>query len=158
VPRWSRQKHCFLCHNNGDAARALFRAAQAASPSQMTPCRYNPLAPETEHGTTTAGEGPFSDKRLARVAFTAALATAVSTGKIKDRKALLKAAEQLALDSAGDGSWAFEGDDAPARRDLWQAAGHLLARESLAIADPARFRSNFDRAAAWLEKRNFTRH
>ena len=28
VPRWSREKHCFSCHNNGDGARALFRAAR----------------------------------------------------------------------------------------------------------------------------------
>ena len=27
VPRWSRQKHCFSCHNNGDAAQALLHAA-----------------------------------------------------------------------------------------------------------------------------------
>jgi hypothetical protein len=29
VPRWSRENHCFSCHNNGDAARALFAARQA---------------------------------------------------------------------------------------------------------------------------------
>ncbi len=38
------------------------------------------------------GEGPFVDKRLARVAFTGALMTAVSTGRLTDRKALLQAA------------------------------------------------------------------
>ena len=26
VPRWSRENGCFSCHNNGDAARALFAA------------------------------------------------------------------------------------------------------------------------------------
>src|SRR5947209_3480240 len=30
VPRWHAQNHCFSCHNNGDAARALL-AAQRAS-------------------------------------------------------------------------------------------------------------------------------
>ena len=26
VPRWSRENHCYSCHNNGDAARALYLA------------------------------------------------------------------------------------------------------------------------------------
>ncbi|MGH9657312.1 MAG: hypothetical protein ACRD96_02150, partial [Bryobacteraceae bacterium] len=26
VPRWSRENGCFSCHNNGDAARALYLA------------------------------------------------------------------------------------------------------------------------------------
>ncbi len=26
VPRWSKENHCFSCHNNGDAARALYVA------------------------------------------------------------------------------------------------------------------------------------
>ena len=100
------------------------------------------------------GEGPFVDKRLARVAFTAALATAVSTGRVKDRKALLKAADQLALDQAADGSWPLEGEDATgAPATYGRPLATLLARESLAAADPARFRAAIDRADAWLEKR-----
>jgi hypothetical protein len=155
VPRWSRQKHCFSCHNNGDAARALFRAAQAglavAEDALADTTRWLQKPEAWDHN---GGEGPFSDKRRARVAFTAALATAVSTGKIKDRKALLKAAGQLALDQAGDGSWAFEGDDATSAPATYgRPLGTLLARDSLAIADPARFRSAIDRADTWLEKR-----
>src|SRR3982750_1650529 len=26
VPRWEQQNHCYSCHNNGDAARALYLA------------------------------------------------------------------------------------------------------------------------------------
>ena len=29
VPRWSRENHCYSCHNNGDAARALYEASRA---------------------------------------------------------------------------------------------------------------------------------
>ncbi len=29
VPRWSRENHCYSCHNNGDAARALYQASRA---------------------------------------------------------------------------------------------------------------------------------
>src|SRR5262245_11277070 len=28
VPAWSRNNGCFSCHNNGDAARALYKASQ----------------------------------------------------------------------------------------------------------------------------------
>src|SRR5688572_29153432 len=28
VPAWSKNNGCFSCHNNGDAARALYRASQ----------------------------------------------------------------------------------------------------------------------------------
>ena len=91
MPRWSRENHCFSCHNNGDAARALLQAAQAGhgvpddALADTTAWLQKP-----EGWDHNGGDGPFSDKRLARVAFTAALATAVSTGRVKDRKALVE--------------------------------------------------------------------
>jgi Prenyltransferase and squalene oxidase repeat len=155
VPRWSRQKHCFSCHNNGDAARALFRAAQAGIPVANDALADTTLWLQKPEGWNhNGGEGPFSDKRLARVAFTTALATAVSTGHVKDRKALLKAAELLTLDQAADGSWPLEGEDAASAPATYgRPLTTLLARESLAIADPDRFRSATDRADNWLHKR-----
>jgi Squalene-hopene cyclase C-terminal domain len=155
VPRWSRQKHCFSCHNNGDAARALLHAAQAGlqvpgdALAETTLWLQKPDAWERN-----GGDGPFVDKRLARVAFTSALATAVSTGRIKDRKAVLKAAEQLAIDQAGDGSWPLEGEDsASAPATYGRPLATLLARDSLAAADPARFRAAINRADGWLKGR-----
>ena len=32
VPNWNRDNHCHSCHNNGDAARALFLAARRGYP------------------------------------------------------------------------------------------------------------------------------
>ena len=40
------------------------------------------------------GDGPFNDKRLARVVFTTSLETAVATRWIEDRSILLRAAER----------------------------------------------------------------
>ena len=152
VPRWSRQNHCFSCHNNGDAARALLEASQAGhhvpgdALAETTAWLQKPV--EWEHN---GGKGPYNDKRLARVAFTAALATAVSTGRVQDRKALVEAAGQLALDQAADGSWPIEGDDATgAPATYGRPLATLLARESLAAAEPMRFRAAIDRADAWL--------
>ena len=41
VPKWSRENHCYSCHNNGDAARALYEAAapDIASPPRRWPTR-----------------------------------------------------------------------------------------------------------------------
>ena len=155
VPRWSRKNHCFSCHNNGDAARALFRAA-----------REGQHVPEDALADTTAwlvkpqawdhngGDGPFSDKRLARVSFTATLATAISTQWIKDKKALLQAADRLVLDQGADGSWRIEGEDATGSPATYgRPLATFLARESLATAEPARFRAAIDRADTWLLKR-----
>ena len=155
VPRWSRENRCFSCHNNGDAARALFEARRAGF-----------RVPDDALADTTAwlarpsgwdhngGEGPFSDKRLARVAFTAALATATRTGTNRDRAALDRAAILLAQDQAGDGSWSVEGEATPGSPAAYShVLATFLARESLTAADPVRFRPAIDRADEWLARR-----
>jgi Prenyltransferase and squalene oxidase repeat len=154
VPRWSRQNHCFSCHNNGDAARALLKASDAGyhvpgdALVETTAWLQQPAAWENN-----GGKGPYSDKRLARVAFTAALATAASTGRAQDRKALVEAAGQLARDQAADGSWRIEGDDvASAPATYGRPLATLLSRESLATAEPIIFRAAIERADAWLLK------
>ena len=75
VPRWSRENHCFSCHNNGDAARALYEASRAGLrvPADAMAGTTAWLA-RPSGWDQNGGEGPFSDKRLARVAFTSALA------------------------------------------------------------------------------------
>jgi hypothetical protein len=155
VPRWSRENRCFSCHNNGDAARALLHAAKAGMQvpdAALADTMVWLRKPEAwDHN---GGEGPFVDKRLARLAFTNALQTAVSTGRLSDRKALLQSAGQLARDQAGDGSWPLEGEDSvSAPATYGRPLATLLARESLAAAEPARFRAAIDRADSWLEKR-----
>jgi len=81
VPAWSRENGCFSCHNNGDAARALY-AAQARGrrlPSKVLadttawiskPARW-------EHNK---GDPAFNDSRLANLQFAAALAAAFQAG------------------------------------------------------------------------------
>jgi hypothetical protein len=155
VPRWSRENRCFSCHNNGDAARALLHAAHAgfkvpdAALTDTTQWLQHP-----ERWDHNGGDGPFNDRRLARVAFTAALATARSTGRVNDRAPVLKAAESLALDQAADGSWPLQGEDATSAPATYgRPLATLLARQSLAAADPVRFQSAINRANAWLQKR-----
>src|SRR4051812_49510852 len=81
VPAWSRENGCFSCHNNGDAARALYAALGAREP----------VPPEALADTTrwladpgrwdqNGGHGPFSDKRLARLEIAAPPGTAAAFG------------------------------------------------------------------------------
>ena len=70
VPRWSRENHCFSCHNNGDAARALYAGdpmglASSKEALADTTCWLT----QPDRWDHNGGDGPFSDKRLARVQF-----------------------------------------------------------------------------------------
>ena len=154
VPRWSAENKCFSCHNNGDAARALYAAVRLCYPISaavledtsgwlVTPARW-------EHN---GGEGPFSDKKLARIQFAAALGAAVDAGRVKDRNALIRAAQLVAADQAADGSWAGDvaaavGSPATYGRPL----ATYVARETLRKADSRRFAPQIERADAWLRR------
>jgi hypothetical protein len=152
VPRWSRENHCYSCHNNGDAARALYEAARAGYrvPAEALADTTTWLG-RPEGWDHNGGDGPFNDRRLARVAFTATLATAGRTGRVSDRATLLRAAERLAGDQAPDGSWILEGEEAPGSPAAYgRVLATFLARDSLAAAQPDRFRAVIDRADGWL--------
>ena len=154
VPRWSAEHRCFSCHNNGDAARALYAAARLGRPvPPAATADTDGWLARPEGWDRNGGDGPFSDKVLARVQFASALAAAVTSGRVRDRGALDRAASRLADDQAVDGSWPVDeqgrvGSPATYGRPLaaWSA------REALHAADPARFRARIDRADAWLRR------
>ncbi|MGP0066516.1 MAG: prenyltransferase/squalene oxidase repeat-containing protein [Isosphaeraceae bacterium] len=155
VPRWSRENHCYSCHNNGDAARALYEGVRAG---YRVPAEA--LADTTDWLTRPSGwdhnggDGPFSDKRLARLAFTTTLASAVRAGRVPDRAVLLRAADRMATDQAEDGSWTLDGEEAPGSPAAYgRTLATLLARDTLTAAHPDRFRTAIDRADRWLRKR-----
>jgi hypothetical protein len=106
VPRWQRENHCASCHNNGDGARAMYIAH-----------RLHYRVPPLALTTTTAwlahpgqwdsnrGNPAFSDKNLARIQFAASLLEAFDAAIVKDRAALLAAADSLLDAQRADGSW-----------------------------------------------------
>jgi hypothetical protein len=154
VPRWSRENKCYSCHNNGDAARALYTALRLSLP--VPPKALD----DTSHWLArpqqwdhNGGEGPFSDKKLARIQFAAALVEAVSAGRVKDRQALKRAAELVAEHQEKDGSWQV---DAPGTLGSPATYGACLAtyqaRHILQAADPDRYRKAITRADQWLRK------
>src|SRR5712691_11643796 len=70
VPRWSAENKCFSCHNNGDAARALYTAARLSyplPPKALTDTTDWLTQPQSwDHN---GGNPAVSDKGLARIQF-----------------------------------------------------------------------------------------
>lgn len=158
VPAWSRANGCYSCHNNGDAARALYdaRSRALAVPADALADTTRWLA-RPEGWDRNGGDGPFSDKRLARVQFASALAAAVASGAVADRGPLARAADRLAADQGADGSWPIvDGNAIGSPASYGRPLATLSARDTLRAADPARFRAAIDRAEAWLLARPVT--
>ena len=155
VPRWSTEHHCYSCHNNGDGARALYSAIRLgrAVPPGATLGTDRWLA-RPDGWDRNGGDGPFSDKVLARVQFAASLASATEAGRVEGREALTQAAARLAEDQAEDGSWPIEDSG---RVGTPATYGPSLvtwtAREVLRSADPSKYQARVDRADAWLRLR-----
>ena len=154
VPRWAGENNCYSCHNNGDGARALYAAVQrdwpvpAAALADTT--RWLQRPEQWEHN---GGEGEFSDKKLARIQFAAALTGAMDAGRIKGRGALLQAARDLVADQADDGAWRIDGSGSigsPATYGV--SLSTHMARSSLHRADPERFKAAIAKADAWLRQ------
>jgi len=159
TPRWFAENHCFSCHNNGDGARALFLAAQKgyAVPSNALAdtLRWlrDPAGWDNNHGTPG-----FSDKRLARIQFAAALAEAWQTGYTRDaalRDAVLGAAESLVPEQENSGvfqgSWKIDtGGMAGAPATYGSTLATYMARRTLEIADARRFAQPIGRANHWM--------
>ena len=149
VPRWHRENHCYSCHNNGDAARALYLATNlgysvpAEALKDTNTWLVHPGEWENHQGTPG-----FSSPKLAHVQFTAALAEA----HLSDHEALLAAAESLLSYQDDDGSWRVDTGGlpgAPATYGITLAT--YLARHALEITDASRYRRVITRANRWLE-------
>lgn len=110
APAWRPGNGCFSCHHDGDATRVLMvaRAQGLAWPEGALTSTIAWLE-EPSGWEHNGGEGPFSDKKLARLQFSQALLTGIETGASDDREALAEAAEALAADQQDDGSWKIEG-------------------------------------------------
>lgn len=147
VPLWSRQNHCYSCHNNGDGARALYvarRRGYRVPPEALadtTAWLQRPLDWEN-----SPGDPRFSDKRLARIQFAASLAEAS-----QDRKLLSVAAEALLPHQDAGGSWPVDAEAAVGSPVTYgPALATAMARRTLAKVDAVRFRAAIASADAWL--------
>jgi hypothetical protein len=154
VPSWSVQNKCFSCHNNGDAARALYTAVRLGYP---VPAKA--LADTTtwlarpQQWEDKSEEGGFTDKGLLRIQFAAALAAALDAGQVKVRPALARAAELVAERQQPDGSWPT-GEKGSIGSPVTYGTGlaTYLARHTLHEADRQRYRTALARADQWFLK------
>ena len=156
VPRWAGENKCYSCHNNGDAARALFMAVRIKHPVPAEALADTTrFLSKPDDWDKNGPEGPFKDKKLARIQFAAALASAVEAGALKDAQPLRRAAELLLELQQADGSWTT---DAVAPLGSPVTYGRALltstARRVLEKTDAKHYRAAITRAEAWLAKAN----
>jgi hypothetical protein len=152
VPRWKSENKCYSCHNNGEAARALFAAVRWKRdvPAKALDDTLRFLS-RPEEWDQNGPEGPFKDKKLARIQFAAALVDAVEAGVVKDKKPLARAAELVADLQAKDGSFptgASEPLGSPVTYGLCLQT--VMSRRTLQKADAERYRPHIAKADAWL--------
>jgi hypothetical protein len=120
VPAWSKNNGCFSCHNNGDAARALYAARRkgyAVPPNALSATTAWVSQPNTWE--QNKGNPGFSDKTLSNVQFASALLAAFEAGEIKDRQPLGVAARKLIAEQSADGAWHIEPDSALGSPTTW---------------------------------------
>jgi len=153
VPRWPQENHCYSCHNNGDAARALYSAQRRGYPvpetalADTTAWLMAPAKWDEIHGAPVAG-----DKKLARIQFGAALAEAYHTGAVSDDGALRAAAESLVKLQDPDGSWRVDTGGLPgAPATYGTALATYMTRRTLLVAGRLQYAEEIGRATLWLE-------
>jgi hypothetical protein len=109
VPAWSKNNGCFSCHNNGDAARALYAATRKGyRVSADVLADTTAWVGQPNRWEQNKGDPGFSDKRLANIQFAASLLAAYETEHTQDRRSLQQAAGKLATDQSADGSWKID--------------------------------------------------
>jgi hypothetical protein len=146
TPRWSKENGCYSCHNNGDAARALYAAAKrgynvpAVALADTTKWLLQPAEWDTNRGNPG-----FSDKKLARIQFAAALVEAGETGD-----ALTRAAESLLPDQEADGSWKVDVGAVGSPATYGTALATYMARRTLEAAYADRFAGALINANRWF--------
>jgi uncharacterized protein YyaL (SSP411 family) len=152
VPGWRREHACGSCHNNGDGARALFRArglGHAVADEVLASTKQWLAAPQLWE--LEAGEPGTSDTKLARLQFSAALAAATSAGAMEDRTLLRTTAAALAADQDADGAWRIAQQSSmgsPVAYGPFVAT--WLAMRTLAAADGSGFASQTAKAEAFF--------
>jgi hypothetical protein len=153
VPRWSVENNCYSCHNNGDAARALYAAKGLGRPFPDAALRDTTDWLARPAGWQhNGGEGEFSDKKLAAIQFAFALTAAREAGAVREREPLQSAARLLTAEQESDGSWRIDGSGAiggPATYGRFLATA--AARAVLAAAG-MEFQKQTELADHWLRE------
>ena len=153
VPRWPRENACFSCHHSGDGARALLLARQSGfdvpreALQETLEWLLRPESWDEQHGDPS-----FSDKKLARLQFSAALGSAVAARAGADNVSIEAAGAGVERLQDASGAWAVEAADSPGSPVTWGSylATSLMCR-TLEALDARRFAESIRRGRAWLQ-------
>jgi hypothetical protein len=152
VPKWQATNKCFSCHNNGDAARALYAARRSGIP-------FDPrVLQATSRWLRSPDEwkfnGPmveYSDKKLATLQFAHALAAAGEAGEPRTDAPLRFAADRVRELQETDGSWAVDAGGLPGSPVTYgKTLATVVAHRLLVTADRKQFAEAIARAERWL--------
>jgi hypothetical protein len=154
VPAWSRENHCFSCHNNGDGARALYAASQK---SHRIPARVlketTAWLARPDRWEKNKGDPGFSDQRLANIQFAASLLAATETSHVRGRGKLQEAARKVAADQTADGSWPVDaGNAAGSPATYGTTLATFMAWRMLRSADAPGTAEAVRKAGKWLRQ------
>lgn len=154
VESWPAANKCFSCHNNGDAARALYAAIDEGLdvPADRLRATSDWLSrPDDWRKAEIPPE--FRDDRLSAIQFGAALVSAVEAGKLKSRPALAAAADLIAAEQDADGSWQVDASGQAGSPVTYGAAlATWSSRRTLLAAAEPRFARAIARADSWLRR------
>jgi squalene cyclase len=144
VEKWPRENHCFSCHNNADAVRALTLAGRkgyVVPPAAMA--ESIEWLKQPANWNESKGNPGFSDTKLAKVQFAAAATEA--------RLPLADVAEVLLPLQDADGSWRIDTGGLPGAPAIYGTAlATYMSRRTLEAADATRFSGEIARANRWL--------
>ncbi|MAD80414.1 MAG: hypothetical protein CMJ50_06170 [Planctomycetaceae bacterium] len=152
VPQWSIENNCYSCHNNGDAARALYTAARLGFRVDR-----GALADTTDWLTRpdrwrhNRDDGELGGKKLAAIQFSFALLDMMETDAVDEKAPLLQAAKTVAEYQHADGSWRIVADGtvgSPITYGTFLATA--ISLRVLTSADRKRFKPHIEKADSWL--------
>ncbi|MEX0939475.1 MAG: prenyltransferase/squalene oxidase repeat-containing protein [Pirellulales bacterium] len=152
VQAWTADKHCFSCHNNGDAVRVLYVARRLGHDVDI-----EALAPTTAWLADPArweedtGDETFKDKELAAIQFGSALLEAIELGIVPHEPALMQAARSIASFQDEDGAWRIDGSGlAGSPITYGTALATSAARRVLVAADRGMYAVEIAATERWL--------
>lgn len=154
VPAWPKTNGCFSCHNNGDAARALYAATRKglSVPANALAATNNWLS-KPGGWKENKGDPGFSDKRLANIQFAAALLAANESGQLKDRRPLAEAARLLIPDQSETGAWQIDAGTTPGSPATYGTPlATLMAWRTLKAANLPEAKPAIQKAESWLRQ------
>lgn len=148
--QWTADNGCYSCHNQGDAARAIFRAAR----HQLVPsprALWDEWLARPARWDLPEADGPDSDQRLADLQFALAAREAADILKPDSREALTAAARRAARHISADGSWPADPTSSLGSPVTYgKVLGTVLLRDLLKHVGPAEFQDEITRCETWL--------